>query len=65
MKRTLTIVIDAGATTCASKPGKFCPWCRVTSFGTKWLCGLFDHAPLKEKDGYLQRLPQCLAAEKK
>lgn len=41
MKRLLMIEIDAGETTCASEPGKFCPWFRTRVFGQIPVCGLF------------------------
>lgn len=67
MKRTLTIAIDAGEKTCASEPGKFCPWVRTSRFGTRWHCGLFGSTYLRDEngdEGWLQRLGICLAAEK-
>lgn len=64
MKRPLQIVIESGETTCASEPGRFCPWVRTTHFGQRFLCGLFDGKSLGENDnGWLRRLPECLAAE--
>jgi hypothetical protein len=66
MNRRLTIHIDSGPTTCASEPGKFCPWLRPTDFGHQFACGLFDHQRLHddgEPKGWLKRLPECVDAE--
>lgn len=67
MKRVLTIEIDCGATTCASKPGKFCPWVETSNFGQRWHCGLFRRQELRDENGgqtgWLRRLPECLASE--
>ncbi len=66
MKRNLTIVIDSGETRCASEPGKFCPKVMVTHMGTRWVCSAFGNAPIKEDaEGWLARIPACLAAEAK
>ncbi len=66
--RRLTIAIDAGETTCAREPGAFCPFVGVKGFGTRPVCMLFRTAdserPLRDVDGWLQRLPECVAAEK-
>lgn len=67
-KRTLNVVIDCGELTCAREPGEFCDQARTTHFGTRWVCGLFDHAELSDledgpKKGWLGRCKQCLAAE--
>lgn len=72
MKRTLTIAIDSGETTCASKPGKFCSHVMTRRLGSEWICGLFRgddgrEVVLRDEngsvEGFLQRCPQCLAAE--
>lgn len=70
-KRSLTIVIEAGETTCAREPGKWCRFVGSKAFGTRPLCMLFPPedglgaaSPLEDKDGWLQRLPQCIEAEK-
>lgn len=69
MKRRLAIVIDAGEKTCASKPGKFCPNLRTMKFGLRWVCALFGNKEVRDENGdqkgWLQRLPECLAAEKR
>lgn len=68
-ERCLVIVTNCGETTCASEPGKFCRHVRTSHCGTRWVCGLFwdEDGPkeLPEKDGWLARLPECLAAEEK
>lgn len=64
MKRHLTIAVESGETTCASEPGKFCPWARVKRFGTVWVCSLFEMKSLHDdENGWLQRLPECIGAE--
>ena len=63
MIRTLSIPSSCGATTCAERPGTFCEWLRTRRFGTVPCCGLFDGADLKDKDGWVQRLQKCVAAE--
>jgi hypothetical protein len=67
MKRKLKIIINAGETTCASLPGKFCKQVRVVGLKGNYLCQLFDKALYDEDQGvtgWLQRLPECLEAEK-
>lgn len=67
----LLIPIIAGKTTCASKPGKFCKFASETQ-RDKWprcgtgvySCVLFSKT-LQADDGWLQRLPECIAAEDK
>lgn len=73
-ERKLTLTIDSGATTCASEPGKFCRFFGLKKFGSTPVCLLFPENPgmkdvggttyLKEKDGWVQRCPACLTAEK-
>jgi hypothetical protein len=63
MKYRLTKVIECGATTCASEPGKFCQQLRVSHFGTRWSCYEFECAIEPPKDnfeGWLQRCKACL-----
>ena len=66
--RRLAITIDAGSGTCAREPGVFCHFVGVKSFGTRHVCMLFrtpeGERPLRDVDGWLQRLPECVAAEK-
>lgn len=62
-ERTLHIAIVSGDTTCASEKEKFCPWVRTRKFGQVFYCGLFDGKEL-EGDEWLQRLPECIEAEK-
>ena len=65
MKRTLHIEIEAGETTCYAAPGAPCPMVRTSYFGQVYSCGLFDGRLLSEDEpgGWLQRLPECRAAE--
>jgi hypothetical protein len=64
MKRALRIVIDCGDKTCVAEPGNFCPALKTFKMGTIWLCSIFNKEPLEiEAEGWLQRLPECLAAE--
>ena len=66
MKRILQREINCGETTCASAPGAFCHKITTSNFGTRWYCGEFGGAELQENaSGWLQRLPECLAAEVK
>lgn len=63
--RRLTIAIDAGETTCAREPGKFCKYVGTAHFGQRFVCGLFPREKMIEDvGGWLQRLPECIAAEK-
>lgn len=70
MNKMLAIEINCGDTTCAEEPGKFCRYLRVSRFGSAYHCQLFSEfeekrlETLQEKDGWLQRHPRCLAAEK-
>jgi len=73
MLRQLKFEIKCGATTCASKPGKFCKYVGTTRFGTTYICMLFkdieyDYKSIilkEDRHGWLQRCPQCLEAEQK
>ena len=66
MKRTLHLEIVAGEKICASGPGEFCPHVRVSHFGTRFSCAMFDQEKaLPEKRGWLHRHPACIAAEVK
>lgn len=59
-----TLVFQTGKTTCSQDPpgpGRMCQWVRTKSFGSKFVCRLFDDARLYDKDGWLQRRPECLA----
>lgn len=58
-------IFHTGETTCSENPGyagSMCPFSFARSFGTKHVCHLFDYAPLHDKDGWLQRLPECVEA---
>lgn len=63
--------IESGEQTCASRPGVFCKHLHVKRFGTVFVCMLFREQELSDEHGCpsgagtLQRLPECLAAEKK
>lgn len=69
IKRTLHINIECGDKTCAWKPGKFCPHLFTARLGMSWVCEVFGfkevQAPKDNPEGWLQRLPECLAAEEK
>ena len=61
----ITIDINCGKTTCASKPGEFCQFFGTMRFGTVPLCRLFPSigdtfTELHEKDGWVQRCDSCL-----
>lgn len=65
-KRKLSIVIEAGESTCASEPGKFCSWAGSRKFGQIGYCTLFNE-DLDDKEGtsWLARLPACMEAEQR
>ena len=56
-------VITCGEKTCAIEPGKFCPEFGAKSFGTLPWC-LHFNVELFDSDGWVQRCPQCLIAER-
>lgn len=71
-QKVLEIPIQCGETTCAYEPGKFCPQLRVSSFGRDYSCKLFSEQGykgrwdnLEEKNGWLQRHPECLKLERR
>jgi hypothetical protein len=64
MKRILKIEIECGASTCASKPGRFCPELMFKKFGSVPVCRVFD-TELYELKGWTMRCPQCMEAEVK
>jgi len=71
MIRKLTIEIECGDMTCAAEPGKFCKYLGSRRFGVVPVCSLFPdaktakvHTDLHDFDGWVQRCPACLAAEK-
>ena len=75
MMRKLTIGIECADKTCAVEPGKFCKYLGSRRFGTVFVCSLFPGEPLllaypkvytdlHDLDGWVQRCPACLAAEK-
>ena len=55
-----TITFEHGEKTCASAPGIFCRFQGVMGFGTRPVCMLFNNETLYDKDGWLQRCPQCM-----
>jgi len=66
--RHLKLSIDVGSTTCASEPGKFCPYFGSMKFGCISCCCLFPsrdraYTILYDKDGWVQRCQACLDAE--
>lgn len=69
MKATIRIEIECGKTTCASKPGHFCSQLCASHLGTRWNCAAFGNKEVKpprdNEEGWLQRLPECVAATKK
>jgi hypothetical protein len=62
MKYSIKIDITCGKKTCASKPGKFCHLFRG-HIGGKDSCYLFGR--VFDKDGWIQRHPDCLKMAKK
>lgn len=69
--KKLNIEINCGEKTCAKEPGKFCPFVVARRFGTVSFCRIwYDEdslgrpLPLEVKEGWLQRRPECLDAEK-
>jgi hypothetical protein len=73
MERKLIIEIECGEKTCASEPGKFCNLIGSRHFGGISICtcfsrpdskGILSFVELEEKDGWLLRCDECLAAEK-
>lgn len=69
MARTkLTLTVNCGKTTCASKPGRFCRFFGSRKFGQVPICTLFPdelgtNTFLQEQDGWVQRCPACLEAQ--
>lgn len=55
---TQTIQFETGETTCASKPGVFCPFFTTRGLGNHLFCGLFD-VSLLDKEGWVQRHITC------
>lgn len=69
MLRMLAQVINASDTACFDESG-VCRRMRVSRFGTQFSCSIFDGKELRDcngtlsGEGELQRLPECLEAEK-
>lgn len=63
MKR-LNIIFEAGETTCASKPGKFCEWLRTDMYG-RLSCQIFGPLKTSKPDGrgWVLRHDNCIASE--
>lgn len=74
--KVLRIQIECGEESCASEPGKFCRFLSTERYGTVYHCTIFSktydrgvyalgksspHTSMKEKDGWLQRHPECIA----
>lgn len=72
MKRIIMFEIDCGDKTCASEPGRFCPFFCTQRLGTVFVCALFktNGCPTKLKDsqgdglGWALRCDQCLEQER-
>ena len=68
MTRHLKIAVESGPTTCAVSLGKFCKYVITSHWGTVFFCSLFfdgrAFVELRDVDGWLQRCPACLEAEK-
>lgn len=64
-KRTIRFTFEAGETTCAHAPGKFCRFVETRVFGFEWSCGLFERRLYDNGKGWLARCPECLEAEKR
>jgi hypothetical protein len=74
-KRIITLEIDCGERTCASEPGKFCPYTVSRKFGQSWFCNLFktffsdgsvvDVELFDHGTGWLQRCQACIDAEQR
>jgi len=60
----LNIVFDGGESTCASKPGKFCRWCRTDMYG-RVSCQIFGSLATSEPDGrgWVLRHEDCLSSQ--
>ena len=65
----VSLDFEVGNITCATSPGKFCRFLRVSHLGTRHSCALFldkverTSTPLRENDqGWLERCPDCLEA---
>ncbi len=62
MSYVIKKTIFCGEKTCAIEPGDFCAELGTKNFGTRPWCLLFGE-DLYERDGWVQRCPQCLIAE--
>jgi hypothetical protein len=62
----LTLEINCGKNTCASKPGEFCHFCSANGTGSKIFCDLFKKSLYDETGdvrGWIQRCKECKEAE--
>lgn len=62
MKQVL--IFHSGETTCSEQPaypGSMCPFVYTRKYGTEFICRLFNDWTLDDADGWLQRLPECMA----
>jgi hypothetical protein len=80
MMKILEIPIECGEMTCASEPGKFCPYVMTQRWGQDWYCQLFSDTLKKftsadcrraslsttkpGEQGWLKRHPKCLELER-
>jgi hypothetical protein len=59
------LIFRTGETTCSEKPaypGSMCPFVEFVEFAAYGpVCCLFGNKRLNESDGWLQRLPECVA----
>lgn len=59
MKEKITLEIECGVTTCASKPGEFCEFLILGMGHRKQTCIIFGQ--VDDKDGWIQRHKNCMA----
>jgi hypothetical protein len=62
MRRIHLQIAPATETTCGDGSGAFCPFTRTSNLGTRFECLIWGD--LEDKGGWLQRRPECLAAER-
>lgn len=62
MKRNLTIEVDCGDSTCASYPGRFCPWLGKRKFNQVQVCMLFNR-DVYVALGWTRRCHACMESE--
>lgn len=66
----ITLDIECGEATCASRPGEFCQFLRTSKFGLIYYCAIWHEVnskgtpiALREKHGWLLRRQECFDAE--